>query len=103
MTDYVLWRRGLRGPSIARLVGSDHIDEHDKTRKIGNPRPIRPEDEALGLDHLARLYPPVAEVDAKKYAALRAMADDPNGNANERAVAARKASELAAKGAGAQP
>lgn len=58
--NYVLWRRpnsGMRGPSLAILVGSDNLSTYDKDFKIGSPVPLPPEHDGLGIEELKALYP----------------------------------------------
>lgn len=57
MTDYILWARGLRGPSVRVLYGTPNLDEYDRTNRLALPVPIKPEHAGLPLDELARLYP----------------------------------------------
>ena len=60
MTDYVLWRRGLRGPEICVLRGSSALNEYDRRKQLSGPTKIAPEHEGEPLSVLARLYPPPA-------------------------------------------
>lgn len=62
MTQYVLWRRGLRGPTVTKLTGTN-LNEFDRKNKISDPVAIKPEEEHLSLDDLARLYPPPQQKD----------------------------------------
>lgn len=58
MTDYVIWQRGLRGPSLAVLHGSAVLGADDRRRLLSGPTKIAPEHEGEPLSVLARFYPP---------------------------------------------
>lgn len=58
MTDYALWRRGLRGPSLIVLFGTPNLDEYDKAHRLAEPVPLKSEHVGLALCELANLYPP---------------------------------------------
>ena len=58
MPNYVFWTRGLRGPSMAVLHGSNEMSGDDKRRLISGPTKIAPEPDDFSFSALARLYPP---------------------------------------------
>ena len=74
MTDYLIWRRGLRGPSIAVNRGHAQISVEDRNRLLSGPTPIKPEHEGMSLALLAAQYPPPAEADADADATKRKAA-----------------------------
>ena len=63
MSDYVIWIKGLRGPSMAVLHGSPAICADDRKRLLSGPTKIAPDHEGLSFSALARLYPPPAPPD----------------------------------------
>ncbi len=67
MTNYVIWTRGLRGPAIAVLHGSDYLVEYDRRAVIlWGPTPIEEGQEKLPLMELARLYPAPVDKENEK-------------------------------------
>lgn len=56
MKYFVLWRRGLRGPTIA-ITQSTNLDQFDRENKISDPVEIKPEHVGLSLEKLKKLYP----------------------------------------------
>jgi hypothetical protein len=57
MPNFLIWRRGLRGPSIAIVHGKPFLDEHDRANKMSAPIQICEQHERLSLGELAKLYP----------------------------------------------
>lgn len=57
MPKFVLWRRGLRGPTIA-VVTSKQLDEYDRHNKVSDPVEMKPHHEDLTLKTLTDLYSP---------------------------------------------
>ena len=58
MSDYVIWIKGLRGPSMAVLHGSPAICADDRKRLLSGPTKIAPEYADMSFSALGRLYPP---------------------------------------------
>jgi len=57
MTDYLIWTRGLRGPTLSVLRGRSTLSEFERKRILSGPTVIADEHAALGLTELAGLYP----------------------------------------------
>ena len=63
MTDYLLWAWGAKAPMPTKLVGHNDLNEFERKYALSEPIPLRPEDEGLDLNTLARLYPPPAKTE----------------------------------------
>ena len=63
MSNYVIWTRGLRGPSMAVLHGSPILCAYDSKRLLSGPTKIAPEHADMSFSALGRLYPPPAPPD----------------------------------------
>lgn len=59
MPMWIIWRRGLRGPSPALLGSlSRELTEYDRKNKLAEPQEIMPKEETWTLSEIAKLYPP---------------------------------------------
>jgi hypothetical protein len=66
MTVWLLWQRGLKGPEPVKLEQRGDgdvpkLDEYERKNAICEPIRVKPEDERLAVDLLARLYPMVGK------------------------------------------
>lgn len=77
MTNFYLWRRGLHGPCLVKLLGEDRLVEYDRSHKLHDPKPIAPEHDKLSLTELAEVYPPPKEATNADAPALELQRSQP--------------------------